>query len=435
MPATSLAYRSLLRLGSASAPLLGIGNRKLRASHEGRREAVQRLAAWGLRTDPARPVVWFHAPSVGEGIQAESILTILRARHPEWQFLYTHFSPSAESFARRLDVDYADYLPYDRSASVRAVLETVRPTSLVFVKLDLWPELATRAARLGTTVLLAAATVRPDSGRLRWPVRRWLAPGYGAVASAGAITTEDAARLAQLGVPADRVEVTGDPRCDAVLAVVARGVPADADRILVGGARPLVAGSTWPRDEAVVLEAFVRVRHRAPDARLLIAPHEPTAQHLAGLASRAASLGVEAPVPLSRATGDEPLIVVDQVGLLARLYGVGLGALVGGGFGRSGLHSVLEPAGWGLPVAFGPRWTTNRDAKLLLGGGGGTALEGSDAATTLASTWLLWMDPAARRDPGQNARAVVEAGAGAAERNAELVDRATAAGRRPPLGT
>ncbi len=111
-----------------------------------------------------------------------------------------------------------------------------------------------------------------------------------------------------------------------------------------------------------------------PDARLIVVPHEPTPEHLAGLDARASRARLSPPVRLSQATGPVPFLVVDRLGALATLYGGGAMAYVGGGFGRAGLHSVLEPAAWGLPVAFGPRWQHSRDAELLVDAGAGVSV-------------------------------------------------------------
>ena len=121
------------------------------------------------------------------------------------------------SLAARLTVDVADYLPYDLPEHVDRLLGALQPDLLVFAKLDLWPELATRASTTGTEVAIVAATVSPGSGRLRWPARRLLAPGYKAVRAAAAVSAEDATRLVRLGVPAERIRVLGDPRFDSVL--------------------------------------------------------------------------------------------------------------------------------------------------------------------------------------------------------------------------
>ena len=202
MPSTSPLYRLSAQLAAALVPMAGLTNDKVARSHRGRQGALGRLVEWGRRArDPSRPLVWLHAPSVGEGLQAESVLRRLKARHPDWQFAYTWFSPSAETLGRRLPVDVADYLPYDLPAATDALLAALRPDVLAFAKLDLWPELASRAARAGTRVVMVAATVAPGSGRLRWPVRQFLQPGYASLSLAGAISEADAARLERLGVP------------------------------------------------------------------------------------------------------------------------------------------------------------------------------------------------------------------------------------------
>lgn len=418
-------YRAAARLASGLAPGLSLLSPKLAAGHRGRHGAVQRLGAWASRSrDRDRPLVWFHASSVGEGLQAESVLLELRRHRPAAQYVYTHFSPSAETLARRLPVDAADYLPYDLPREVDGLLRSLEPDLLVFSKLDLWPELAARAATRGTAVALVAATVSPGSGRLLWPARALLRPGYEVVRAAAAVSEEDAARLARLGVPPDRIQVLGDPRYDSVverIAAVGRGDPLpDFGR----GAPTLVAGSTWPEDERVLLAAFVEVRRRHPAARLVLVPHEPTERHLEAAERAAARLGLPVPTRLGGAVGAVPLLLVDRVGVLAALYGAGTAAYVGGGFGKAGLHSVLEPAAWGIPVMVGPRWRESRDAAVLLDAGAARALTrgGEAAAEELAEIWCGWIErKEERRAAGERARAVVERGRGASRRSAELL--------------
>jgi 3-deoxy-D-manno-octulosonic-acid transferase len=166
-----MGYRAALRLGMALAPALGVLDPKLRAGDRARRAAGDRLLDWARWSrDANRPLVWFHAASVGEGLQAESVIHQLRRLRPDCQVIYTHFSPSAEALVSRLAVDAADYLPYDLPDSADRLLQALEPDLLVFAKLDLWPELATRAATSGTEVAIVAATVSPGSGRL--PGRR-----------------------------------------------------------------------------------------------------------------------------------------------------------------------------------------------------------------------------------------------------------------------
>jgi 3-deoxy-D-manno-octulosonic-acid transferase len=186
-----------------------------------------------------------------------------------------------------------------------------------------------------------------------------------------------------------------------------------------------VAGSTWPEDETVLLQAFSALLRQRQDARLILVPHEPTEDHLIATERAAAASGIPAPVRLGQARGPTPFLLVDRVGVLATLYGAGTMSYVGGGFRGAGLHSVLEPAAWGIPVAFGPRWRNSRDADLLLRAGAATALPRSGirtAADVLLKRWEGWIrDDESRRSQGRRAREVVDRGTGASDRSAAML--------------
>jgi 3-deoxy-D-manno-octulosonic-acid transferase len=430
MARPSFMYRLGIRLAHRALPFAARFDKKLARGVDARRGVTERLAAWArTRRDPARPLVWVHAPSVGEGLQAKPVLEALRAEAPHWQLAYTFFSPSAERLARTLPVDVAEYLPLDRPADVTAALEALRPAALIFSKLDVWPELTLAAARRGVKLGLISATVAPHSSRLRWPARGWAEPAYRALDRIGTISDADGRRLEQLGARAAAIEVTGDTRYDSV---AERAERFDRSRdpftrlsIAPAGTFTIVAGSTWPADEAVVLPAFVDLLAQVPTARLILAPHEPNPDHLAGIAQVAARLGLPRPVRLSQLEHQPfaPVIVVDRVGILADLYGLADAAFVGGGYHRAGLHSVLEPAVFGVPVAVGPHWHMSRDAALLIERGGAVSLA-ADGRHPLHSQWLVWHhDPAARAKAGAAGKRLVREGRGAAERTTALVKK------------
>src|SRR4029077_4468279 len=199
-------------------------------------------------------------------------------------------SPLGGACGRTLPADVADYLPLDRPDDVAAVLDALKPTALVFSKLDVWPELTLAAARRDVKLGLISATVAPTSSRLRWPTRGWAEPAYRALDRIGTISEEDGrrpeqlgegdrARLEQRGARRSALEVTGDTRYDSV---AERAERFDRTRdpfarlaIAPAGTFTIVAGSTWPSDEAVVLPAFVDFVAQVPSARLVLAPHEP----------------------------------------------------------------------------------------------------------------------------------------------------------------
>jgi 3-deoxy-D-manno-octulosonic-acid transferase len=409
----------LARLAAAVAPPIG---GKTMASLRARRGVRARFAAWGAAgRDPSRPLLWVHAASVGEGLQARPVIERVRERHPALQIAYTFFSPSAAPFARGIGADFSDFLPFDTPLDADATLDALRPAALVFSKLDVWPLLASRASARGVRLGMISATFAESSTRDSRLARLLLSDAYRALDAVGAIDENDAERLAALGVRRERISVTGDTRYDQVWA---RARSADPGGALLGplaSARPtLVAGSTWPADEAALLVAWSAVRERVREARIVIAPHEPTRAHLSAIERWAARHALAVARLGGETQGAADVVLVDKVGVLGDLYALADVAFVGGAFHAAGLHSVVEPAAFGAPVLFGPRHRASRDARLLIEAGGGFA---ADSAQALAMRILaLLTERDARASAGARARALVESGLGAADRSAALVE-------------
>lgn len=417
-----VAWRAIGGLANAAVHWPWGTDSKLARSFRVRRGVAARLNTFARSVrDPSRPLVWMHAPSVGEGLQARPVLDALRAAHPDWQLAYTFYSPSAETFAKRLSVDFADALPFDTAANATLLLDTLQPSALVFSKLDVWPMLVRAAARRGIPVAMTSATLRAGSGRQSSVVASLLRPAYGALAAVGAITRDDGARLVQLGVRADAVEVTGDTRYDQVWAradAAQRTLPFGAP----DDARPLlVAGSTWPADEGALLPAWERIAARWPQARLMVAPHEPTPAAVQRLETWARDRGLRVARVNAADAREASVVLVDTVGQLGDLYSAASFAFVGGGFHAAGLHSVLEPAAYGVPVLCGPASADQPDAVALASAGALTRVSSADAVFTALASWLA--EPAARARAGDAARAVVAQHRGATARSVALIER------------
>ena len=416
------AYATAGTLAEWAAAAARSSDGKMAASLVGRRGVLERFAAWGTaHRDPARPLVWLHAPSVGEGLQARPVIDLLRRHRPDAQVVYTHFSSSAAAFASRVGADYADYLPFDTRRGARAVMNAIRPSALVFSKLDVWPVLVDEAVRRNVPVAMIAATLAEGSARRSAFARALLTDAYASMCAVGAIDEADAARLVTLGVDRARVQVTGDTRYDQVWAraqSVDRASPLIAP--LVSPRPTLVAGSTWPSDEQVLEDAWRHVRTTVPTARLIIAPHETTDAHLAAIEAWTARAGLRTARLGAPDAGAADVVVVDRVGVLGDLYALAGVAYVGGGFHSAGLHSVIEPAAFGAPVLFGPRCTDSRDAGLLIATRGGRAAANAQELGESLAGWMA--DASARNDAGARAREMVRAGTGAAERSYALVE-------------
>jgi 3-deoxy-D-manno-octulosonic-acid transferase len=413
-------------------PLLAVGGGKLARGIRGRRGAVERLERWGRQErDPRRPLLWFHAPSVGEGFQARAVMEEIRRQRPDAQIVYTFFSPSAESFAASAPADRADYLPIDLPSNMSRVVDALRPDVIAFSKTEVWPNLTRAAAARGVPQFLLSATLPARSSRLRFPARQVLRPAHQRLTAVAAISPEDAARFSRLGIPADRRLTMGDARFDQVWSRAtgsrARGglAPplADADRPVV------IAGSTWPPDEDRLITAFSRIAPGPGTPLLVLVPHEPSRRHLERVECELSEHGLTFARLSAAASPDSRILIVDRVGLLGDLYAFADVAYVGGGFGSAGLHSVLEPAAFGVPVLFGPRHGNAREAASLIEAGGAFSVK--DAEGLRSALADLLSDADRLESAGSAAKAFVAAGRGAAARGARLLLEALAPDRRP----
>ena len=418
--ALDLVYGAVGQLARSAAALTPSGDSKWRRSLTARRGIRKRYAWWARHRDLARPLLWMHAPSVGEGLQARVVIDLVRRRRPDIQLAYTFYSPSAESFAHSLSVDFVDYLPFDTRGDAAAVLDALRPTALVFSKLDVWPVLVGEAERRGVRLGLISGTVSDASSRNGLLATALLHECYEALDRVGAASDADAERIASLGTERSRVVVTGDTRFDQVWSR-ATAVNRDSELLapLVSSRPTLVAGSTWPSDEEILFAAWPAVKRDIPEARMIIAPHEPTPEHLSSVEEWAEGeqLSLTRLGASDAATSD--IILVDRTGVLGELYSLATAAFVGGGFHGAGLHSVLEPAAFGAPVAFGPRHSNSREAVQLARSRGGDSVVTADETIEVLQHWLG--DPSAREVAGTAARTFVQRGLGAAERSYELV--------------
>ncbi len=420
-------YRIVLRALRALSPVLMKGESKLARGLRGRHDAHTRLAA-AATAFADRPVVWVHAASVGESLQARAVIDVLRQRTPGLQVVFTFFSPSAEVMHRNFPADVSSYLPWDLPEVMAPVLDAVRPAVIVFTQREVWPTLAEAAAARGVPTVLIAGTMPQGAGRLSRPGRILLGPAFRSLRAVAAVSKEDGDRFGLLGVRGDRVTVTGDPGIDAAWDRAAR-IDRRAPHMRIFGAAfrgaggpILVAGSTWLSDEKVLIPALARVRRSVPGLRLVLAPHEPGGHDFVGLGRRLAADGWT-PVLLGKAGAVHGVdaILVDRVGVLADLYSLASVAYVGGGFHGRGLHSVVEPAAVGVPVLMGPRYQDSVHAARLLAAGGARAVADVNGLSDTLREWLE--DVKKNEERGQLAMDYIENHRGSAGRTADLISQ------------
>jgi len=416
--AARLLYGAVGQLSRVAPLLAPPGDSRVSVALRARRGLTRRYADWARNSrDRSRPLIWIHASSVGEGLQAKPVIDLFRARRPDVQIVYTFFSPSARQFAGAIGADYSDFLPFDNAADMDAALDALRPTAIVFSKLDVWPVLVERARRKSVPLALVSGTLPAHSRRLTGLGGAVARDAYLALDTIGVVSAADAASFESAGIPRMRIEVTGDNSFDQV---IARAETAHASTVVERMRSPrftLVAGSTWPTDDRVLFRAWDRVKRKHSKARLIIAPHELSERHLGAIeAWSRASYSLARLSEPGAATAE--IVIIDRYGLLGDIYAVADVAYVGGGLHPAGLHSVAEPAAFGVPVIYGSTYARRRDAELLLAAGGGAAIDSADSLERAISVWL---PEAVRKAAGARALGVVREEAGASERSYALL--------------
>jgi len=398
---------------------------KVRENLAARRGWERRLERALAESPPgARKRVWIHCASMGEFEAIRPLARGLRERGA-WVALSFFSTSGPRHLKGEVEADLVEYLPFDTPRAARRWARRLKPDVAVVTKHDLWPNHLRAARRAGAKLAFVNANFHSRSRlNLRWlrGLHREMLGGLDLLAPVSPLAAERfAALLAGLERP---LEVFGDTRFDRVLER-ARSSQA-AERLPEGfrAGRVWVAGSSWEPDERLLLPVFAAARERHADLRLLLVPHEPGAEHLASLDRRLQQAGLPrrrlSELEAGRAWAGEPVLVVDRVGLLAGLYRGAWLAWVGGGL-TTGVHSVIEPAAFGVPVCFGPKHHVSQEAAFLLEDGGGCEI--ADEAAFAASVAAWRADEEARRAAGRAALARVEACGGA---TARLLERLAA---------
>jgi 3-deoxy-D-manno-octulosonic-acid transferase len=417
-----IAYNGIVVPAAAVAlPLARRARPAIERAAAGREDLFER---WEAVLEPLRersPRIWLHAASAGETLQARPLAEEIRRARPEAALLYTYFSPSARHWASNFPaVDVADYLPFDFARSMRRFLELMAPDLLLLVGGEMWPNLVWSTADRGVPIVQACARL-VGADRMGWPIRGLTRELYRRLDAVAAVDEEDAELLRRMGVSGERVRVAGDTRADVTLERVRTGSAEGPPRAIPKGRRPvIVAGSTWPSDEEVLLPALAGLASERPDLLALVAPHEPTEAAVRGLEEGAHGLGLGA-ARWSRSDGEDATVtIVDQVGVLYRLYALADLAFVGGGFGGA-VHNTMEPAAMGVPVAIGPRHGGPHEIAALAERGG---LRVVGSAAELRAWWEMLLEGDRARRSGEAARQALLGLAGATGRILQfLADR------------
>lgn len=380
-----------------------------------------------------RPCFWFHAVSVGEVLQLPPLIEILSEQHPELEFVistttHTGYAVAQEKFPGQT----VCYFPLDFSWAVKRALRQIRPTAVILVEMELWPNFVLAAEQFQIPVSIINGRLSEKSFRGYWRVRALIGPLLNRLQLIAAQTETYAQRFAKLTGPSERIQVTGSIKFDGI--EVERGnAPTQELREafqLKQNERVLIAGSTQDPEERIALDVYLEVRQLFPDLRLILVPrHQERFEEVAALV-RSYGLPLIRRSHQSRedegqllpfTTSERPSIcLLDTLGELKACWGLADFAFVGGSLTKRGGQNMIEPAGYGAALMFGPNtWNFKDIVAALLQHQAATVVRSQQELQGQLMDWLR--DPEPARKQGARAQEFVLSQRGATRRTAELL--------------
>ena len=391
--------------------------------------AEKLLGRVDFRAD-GRPVVWFHAVSVGEVIQLQKVVDEFRRRtQDEFQIV---ISTSTDTGWELVQKRFADcqktWFPLDFSWAVKQAIRRIRPAQIVLMELELWPNFLAECHRLDVPVSIVNARMSERSHRGYCRIRFLLKPLFTRLALVAAQSQTYADRLISLGATEQRTVVTGSIKFDGVETSRTNSKTENLRRIFgfKSGETVFVAGSTQGPEEQLALETWLQLRRKHSQLRLILVPrHRERFDEVAALVT-------SRNLPLLRRssaqdssqqhaeTDNKPVILLDTIGELSACWGLADVAFVGGSFGNRGGQNMMEPSAYGACVLFGPNTWNFRDiVERFREAEGCIQLQSSRQLTSTVDELLN--DPARRHQLGRNAQKAVLQQQGATARTAELL--------------
>ena len=399
-------YRIFIGIYPIAAWILGFVNPKAKQWHTGRKEILTQIAA--ALTSNTKPIIWMHCASLGEFEQGRPVLEGLQKQYPNYSILLTFFSPSGyEVHKNYAGADYVFYLPMDSAVNARKFLKITNPSIAIFVKYEFWHYYLSQLKKLQIPTILIAGIFRKDQLFFKW---------YGSfyknlLSCFTAFFVQDKSSqslLQTIGIN-NEVYLGGDTRFDRVIEIASAFTPIDPIAHFCNNSLVLVAGSTWFQDD----ETIAHFEKTNPNIKFIIAPHDITNQRLQNCLGlyKNAVLYSDYVKGYNTVPQNVNTLIINNVGMLSKLYHYATVTFIGGGFGADGIHNCLEAAVHYKPVLFGPVYDKYIEATGLVDAGGAISIE--DALDFEAVANKLFSNEADRIKMGKDAGAFVHAHKGA----------------------
>ena len=356
----SLLYNILVFKAQIVLPIIAIFNKKIKLFVDGRKETFNKI-----KPLKKAKTIWFHAASLGEFEQARPIIEEIKKQYPQYKILVTFFSPSG--YEIRKDYNLADvvcYLPLDSKSNAKMFLEIVNPTIAVFVKYEFWPNLLNELQKNKVSTILVSGILRK---------KQLFFKNYGGFMRKSLnafnhfFVQDENSKTLLNSIHFNNVTIAGDTRFDRVSKILEQDNSLDFINQFKDKKYTIVAGSTWKEDEELLVNYINN--QSSENEKFIIAPHNIKSDAIVALQKSITKKTI-----LYSAKADEDLskyqvFIIDTIGILTKIYAAADIAYVGGGL-KTGLHNILEPATFGIPVVIGNKYDKFKEAVDLVKIGG-----------------------------------------------------------------
>lgn len=349
----NILYNLAIFLYTLSIRIAALWNSKARKWVDGRKTVFDEIKS---KVNPKEKKVWFHCASLGEFEQARPVIELFEQRNPSFKILLTFFSPSGYEIRKDYSgADYVFYLPADTAENAKQFVELVNPTLAVFAKYDFWFNYLQVLEKNKIPVVFFSAVFRKD---------QYFFQEYGSwflniLSRIDIIYVQDEASRRLLSkAKFNNVIVCGDTRFDRVMQIAEQSVGFPLIEKFKNTTTTVVAGSTWKEDERILIELM---KKRKDTMKYIIAPHEINENRIAELLEQIPLTPLRFSQANEKNISDANVLIIDSIGVLSQVYRYADVAYVGGGFGK-GIHNILEPAAFSVPVIIGPNYQKFNEA-------------------------------------------------------------------------
>lgn len=397
-------YHFLIRISS-------LFNAKAKLWVEGRRNIFDRLQS---EIPPDVEIAWFHCASLGEFEQGRPVIEAFRKGHPDFKILLTFFSPSGYEIRKNYEgADWIYYLPIDTPGNAKKFIQIVNPVFAVFIKYEYWFNYIKELKKNGLPLIVISAIFRPGQRFFRW-WGKWQREMLREVTHFFVQNEPSELLLKNIGI--NQTTLSGDTRFDRVYQVAEQKKSFPLIAKFGGGDKILLAGSTWPQDEEIIISY---IQSQPQGIKFIFAPHEVHNQRVESLIGKLPDNCLRFSEANDENIDRAKILIIDSIGILSHLYQYAAVAYIGGGFGV-GIHNILEAATFGNPVVFGPNYEKFQEAKELLDLGGAFTISTDKEFQVIINK--LFADDQFHKNASDIAKQYVEDKTGATKQIIEFID-------------